>query len=292
MQTAVRAKLPTPEEIVRHTADLPALPEAAMRVMHQADDPNASASGIARTLSHDTALSARVLRLANSAFFGLERRVANLTEAVVVLGLRHVRNLSLVAATYPWLNRSLAGYGLGPKQMWNHAFGTALGAKLIAQRKRSADPEVAFTAGLLHDIGKAVLSMWLEDRLPALLTYAARKDLTFDEAERELFGFDHAEVGALLGERWNLPGVIVTVIRHHHHPDTCDPHEPLADCVHVGNYLAMSLGFGLGGDGLRYQVSFAALDRLGLAAEDLDQVADDFTRQYQSYESLFAEVTK
>jgi putative nucleotidyltransferase with HDIG domain len=275
------------DEIVRKTSDLPTIPAAAMAVMQEAESATSTASTVANQIAQDHALTARVLRLANSAYYGLSRQVDDLQEAVVVLGMRSVRNLAIVAATYPWMSVALKGYGLGPKQLWTHSFAVAVAAQLLGRTSQKADEDVAFTAGLLHNLGKLAMSIWLEKRITAMLQYAMRENMTFDEVERKLFGYDHAEVGAHLAEAWNLPPKLVTAIRYHHRPDECKPHDPVVDCVHVADYFTMSLGFGLGADGLRYDFYEGAMERLEIPQKETDRLLDKFTVQYEEYEKLF-----
>jgi putative nucleotidyltransferase with HDIG domain len=275
------------DEIVRKTGDLPTIPAAALSVMREAESSTSTASSVAGHIAQDHALTARVLRLANSAYYGLSRQVDDLQEAVVVLGMRSVRNLAIVASTYPWMSVALKGYGLGPKVMWSHSFSVAVCSQLLARHNGNADEDVAFTAGLLHNLGKLAMSIWLEKRLNAMIQYAIRENMTFDEVERKLFGYDHAEVGAYLGESWNLPPKLVQAMRYHHRPDDCAPTDPIVDCVHVGDYFTMSLGYGLGADGLRYEVSQDAMNRLGVDRLDSDKLIEAFTTQCEEYNALF-----
>jgi putative nucleotidyltransferase with HDIG domain len=275
------------EDIVKKTADLPSIPAAALAVMREADSATGTASTVASHIAQDQALAVRVLRLANSAYYGLSRQVVDLQEAVVVLGMRCVRNLAMVAATYPWMSRPLKGYGLGPKQMWSHSFGVAVAGQLLARKSEKANEDTVFTAGLLHNLGKVALSIWLENKMMAMMNFAARENATFDQVERKLLGYDHTDVGAYLGEQWNLPKELIDAIRFHHRPNECDPHSGVADCVHVADYLTMTLGYGLGGDGMRYEFFEEALSRLGLTAEDLDALACDFEIAYSAYDKLF-----
>lgn len=276
----------TLDEIIKKTSDLPSIPAAALRVIKLTDASSTTASKLAEIIAQDQSMSVRVLRLANSAFYGLSRKVGDLSEAVIILGMRTVRNLAMVASTYPWMIRPLRGYALGPKQLWTHSFGVAIGAQLVAKRARLMDEEAIFTAGLLHDIGKVALSIWLENKLTGLLTLATNENLTFDEAERQVLGYDHQDVGARLGEIWNLPDAIVAAISFHHRPDEATDHRQTVDCVHIADYMTMAMGFGLGGDGLSYRFSPNSLERLGLTESDLDSLTDDFVTQYERAEDL------
>lgn len=284
------SSLITLQEIVEQTTDLPSVPAAAIRVIQETDSANSTAAHIAATLAQDQSLTVRILRLANSAYFGLSRRVDDLTEAVVVLGMRNVRNLAMVACSYPWMVRPLKGYALGPRQLWSHSFSMAVGAQLVAREARLPNDDVAFTSGLLADIGKSALSVWLEDKLAALIVYATREGLTFDEAERKVLGYDHAEVGEYLAHQWNFPDSITQVIRYHHQPSQLVVTDPIVDCVHVGDYLTMVMGYGLGGDGLQYGFDLLALERLRLTTEHLDRITDEFVSAHDHYELMFQEL--
>ena len=280
----------TIEDIVSKTPDLPSVPATAIRVMQETQKSEATAASVARILTTDQAISARVLRLANSAFYGLSRRVNDLQESVVILGMRTVKNLATVASTYPWMSKPLEGYKLGPEEMWRHSFGTAVGAQLVASKSGKCAPDVAFTAGLLHDFGKTALSIWLEAKISAIKLYANRKGITFDAAERKILGYDHCQVGGYLAQHWNLPQEIEYAALYHHNPDSDPELSPVTDCVHIGDYLTTIMGFGLGGDGLHYEFSTNALERLGLNEEELDKLTDEFVEGYESYEALFKEL--
>lgn len=275
------------DEILRKTQDLPSLPKAALLVIQETDRAEASASSVAALIGQDQAITARVLRLANSAYFGLSRQVKDLQEAVVILGMRNVRNLAIVASTFPWLMRPLKGYKLGPKQMWTHSFCVAVAAKDLAQKTKLVDPDVAFTAGLLHNIGKVVLSVWIENKIETMMNFAARENITFDQMERRVLGFSHADVGAHLAEQWNLPQVFVETIAYHHEPNSCPNVNPVVDYVHLGDYLTMSVGLGLGGDGMRYEFQPEAMERVGIGEHDIDTVLDSFLDAHDAYQKLF-----
>ncbi|MBX3095937.1 MAG: HDOD domain-containing protein [Fimbriimonadaceae bacterium] len=270
----------TIEDIIQQTSDLPVMSSVALRVMREADNSNTTAARLSHWLGQDPALSSRVLRLSNSAYYGLSRKVNTIQDAVVILGLRCVRNLAMVAATYPWLSKPLEGYGLAPLMLWQHSHSTALGSQYVAQKSGRLNPDVAFTGGLLHDIGKLALNASLDRKADALARLADLNGWTFVEAERTVLGFDHGQVGGHLAEKWNLPQEMVDSARFHHEPDRAETPSLVADAVHVGNYLTMALGFGLGVDGLKYALCDSALLRLGLTPEDLDYVADELEREF------------
>ncbi len=281
----------TLDDIVAKTTDLPAIPAAAIAVMRETDLSTSTARSVAEHLSCDQALSSRVLRLANSAYYGMSRQVTDLQESVVLLGMRSVRNLAVIAATYTWMQRPMNGYALEPSSMWKHSFGVSIAAQLIAKKSKSCDPDLAFTAGLLHNLGKVAMNIWLDRKLAAVISLAQRDQLAFDEVERKILGYDHAEVGAHLAEIWNLPESLVVAIRYHHRPNDADPTSPVTDCVHLGDFLTMSMGYGLGGDGLYYNFCPEVFTRLGIESSAIDEITDQFMDAYSKYDSLIEEMT-
>jgi HD-like signal output (HDOD) protein len=277
----------TLEDIVSKTVDLPSIPSAAIAVMRETDSPTGSAQTVARYIGQDQALAAKVLRLANSAYYGLPRQVTDIPDAVVLLGMRCVKNLCMLAGTYSWLSKPLKGYDLGPAELWRHSFGVAVAAQVVCGQSKKLSPDLGFTAGLLHDLGKVAMSVWLEGKLSALLQLAQRDHLTFDEVERKVLGYDHQDVGGYLGEQWNLPSSLVMAMRYHHRPNETPVQEPVVDAVHVADYLTSAMGLGLGGDALRYEFESDALIRLGLTEDDLEPLADKFLENFESQEKLF-----
>lgn len=279
----------TIEDIVSKTQDLPTMPAAALAVMRETEDPESTANTVARHLAQDQALTARVLRLANSAFYGLPRQVTSAQDAVVVLGMRAVKNLSLIASTYPWLSKPLVGYAMEPMELWRHSFAVGVGAQYIADKTRTADSDEAFTSGLLHDLGKLALSVWLEDKIGPMLEVSRRGQMPFEDVERKVLGFDHAEVGAFMGESWNLPPQIVKAMKFHHRPHEMTPPSTLVDCVHVADYMSVHLGIGSNIDDLPHELDLGAMERLALTLDDLECLAEGYVESFHEQERLLAE---
>lgn len=281
----------TLEQIVRANDDLPALPLAVQRVVTMTQSGDSSAQAIADELALDAALAARVLRLANSAYYGYARQVSSLKEGVVILGMRAVRNLAIVAGTMPWMRRPLPGYCLESGQLLRHSMGIAVGAQTIARMAGLRDTtDQAYVAGLLADVGKLALSRCLNSQLASMLVLGKESGMPFDQVEKHVIGFDHAEVGAFLIANWNLPTNLVDAVANHHHPSALEEPNPLADCVHLADYLTMACGFGLGGDGLCYELDEAALERLHLGADHLDMALNEFVVAFEHQEAVLKEL--
>ena len=274
------------DNLIRQVQDLPSLPIAVTRVMQLTNDPKAGLSDVAHALASDQGLAARVLKLANSAYYGSSRRIGTVSEAVVILGMRTTRNLTLATSCQDMLEREVQGYFLPRGALWRHSLACAAAAQNLARRAHFRGTEEAFVAGLLHDIGKVVMSAYLKAEFAQVLTRVAKGRLTFSDAEREVLGFDDAEVGARLLERWNLPSTLVTAVRYHHAPSQA-PESLLAALVHVADTICLTLGIGLGVDGMAYTLDPNALAMLHLTEDDFEQVASQTCDTLSEAGSIF-----
>ncbi|MGE5454598.1 MAG: HDOD domain-containing protein [Methylocystaceae bacterium] len=267
----------TVEQVVSQVKDLPTLPEVAIEVIKLTDDPNATAQDINRVVGKDQGLTAKVLKLANSAYYGFPRRIATVTEATVLLGFQTVRSIVMAASVSDMLSREVQGYSLASGELWRHSQATAMGARLLARQCKYPASDVAYTAGLLHDIGKVILNHYLEEAYQPVVETVTREGVMFMEAETAILGFNHAEIGARVGEKWNLPLPLVEAIANHHSPQlaTIDPR--LTAIIHLADCLTMIMGVGLGVDGLFYGMQEDALQKLGLTTENLEDLVSRLT---------------
>lgn len=276
---------PTLRQLIERTPTIPSMPTAVLEVLSLAGNPDCSASHLADAISVDASLAGRVLRLANSAYYGLPREVATIQDAVTLLGRATVRSVAMLAASYPWFNaeeESTAGCNL-----WEHAVGVAAGAEVIVRRidRRLADE--AFCAGLLHNIGMSVIVRWAADKVPTLIQFSVQKRLSFHETEKLVFGYNHSEVGCALGTDWNLPPRLLDCIAMHHEPSKLQRASLLVDAVHVADYLCKALGIGLGAENFTIKVDTAAMDRVGLSdPRDLTRVQADLLSRFRSASEL------
>ena len=256
--------------------EIPPFPQVAIEVMKIADDPKSEATDLAETIIKDQGLTSKLLKLANSAFFGFSRRVTTVTEAVVITGFKTVKSLIVTIIAKSVLERPLKGYMLEKEMLWKHSLATAIASRMIAQKMKYKDPEEAYIAGLLADIGKVVLSEFLTETYHEILEKVENEGKTFLEAEKEILGFDHAELGAKIAEKWNLPEPLQEAIRYHHEPEKTSKILPYI--VHLGNAISMMLGVGLGVDGLYYRISDRTLSILGLEESDIEEIMNDTDR--------------
>lgn len=273
--------------LINRVEKLPALPHVISLVLRKIDDPRSSITDIAKTLSGDEGLVANVLKLANSAYYGFPRRVVSVTEAVVILGLNTLKSLIYTVLAKDLLGKEVKGYALNKGELWRHSIACAIICREIARKKRLGDIESFFVAGLLHDIGKIVLDEYLQPEYEEVVKRISESLEPFNVIEKEILGFDHQEVGGLLAKRWNLPDFLVSAISHHHDIESITTLS--SEVVHVGDGITLMMGYGLGIDGLMYQLSQDLLEEFGLSDESkleefISYVDNLLTAAYQFFE--------
>jgi putative nucleotidyltransferase with HDIG domain len=227
-------KTPLARRLSGFTSNIPPFPKAVQRVMTMLRDSNIQLTRVAEVVAHDQGFSGKVLRMANSAYFGLPRRVYNVTEALVLLGYAHVRDVLVSASVGDLLSARLEAYGLEAGEMWEHSVGSAYAAQMLS---RKADPRyysMAFSAGLLHDVDKVAFDRVLEPEEKTRLLGLLRS-MSDRRAEHEFLGLDHAEAGSKVCGKWNLPEEIIDAVAHHHSPHRSST--PLAGIVAAADHF-------------------------------------------------------
>lgn len=218
------------ERLIMSAGDLPTIPVVATKVMQLIEDENATSEEMARVVSSDPAVAARVIKISNSSFYGCQRQIQTLSHAIMMLGFNTLRSLVIAAS----VKQVYKPYGLTEKMLWEHSFGAGLAARIIARSTRAVNEEEAFLAGLFHDIGKIVMNTMDNHKFQTAIQLCYNDDMTFKEAERMVFSYSHCEVGALVVKKWNFPDSLVSAVARHHdfefEPDT-DPYQVRLACV-------------------------------------------------------------
>ncbi len=199
------------EEYVLNSLDLPVLPMVANKVMKVASNPDSTASLLGLVISRDEALASRVLRIANSAFYGVSRKINTISEAVTIIGFDGIKNLALALS----MRGVYKSFGLLEQLLWDHSVGVAITAQLAAAHVHVKQKEEVFMAGLLHDVGKVILLNQEKEKYTRVIQMVYNDDFTFTAAEEEVFGFNHAIVGSLVIKKWNFPDFLVSIARYH-----------------------------------------------------------------------------
>lgn len=258
------------DEILAQVRKVEAMPPAIQEALALLRKPDPDMGALARIIEFDPGLTANVLHLVNSAYFGGMRSTTSVREAVLRLGMEQIFQLLVAAVAAPRLRKEIKGYGLPAGRLLAHAMTTAVAAEAVGRQLRLPVPEHTFTAGLLSNVGKVVLGTFLEVDAEPILELAEAEDLAFEQAERAVLGISHDEVGAALLEHWGLPEPLIYVVRWRIDPDSAPDPDPALDLVHVGGVLAAMTGVGLGLDGLNYRPSQIVAQRLGLTQDKVD----------------------
>lgn len=263
------------EHILKRVEALPPLPMSALRVIDLTKNPETTVKDLEGVIEKDPALTAGMLRQANSAYYGYARRISSLQEAIVMLGFQVTQELAMSAALAPLLNSRLVGYEIEQEGLWKHSLVTAMAAKRLCQHRKLAYGNIAFTAGLLHDIGKLVISIYIQEVGGYLMKKVKKAEISYVELEEKVIGYNHARVGGFLGRAWNLPDDLVAAISFHHSVSTAQDYAELSSVIHVANGLANSLGIVGGVDSLYNPIHQTALDMLSLKESDLEAIKVD-----------------
>lgn len=257
------------DQVLAHLKQLPSLPVAVADLLASFANEDVDVTSIAHQIARDQGLTARVLRVANSSFYGLQHKVGTINEAVVVLGFRAVRSM-VMAVGINGVFRVDQCRGFDAQAYLRHCVAVGLGARALAE-ETGHNPELAFTGGILHDIGELVLAANFSQQYAEVLAYRKQHDCFLVVAERDILGMDHCEVGSLLAETWRFPLVLQVAVAEHHAPASAVAGS-LADLMHVANAIAHGLGFGQSPEEMVMPVERTAWQRLGLDAGKISRV--------------------
>jgi len=234
--------------IVNRTTELAPLRSVAARAIHLAEDERSAAMDLATVISSDQALTSKLLRLSNSAYYGYSRRIANVREAVILLGMRTVRSVAISSGIIDSFNVPTPHEEFAKDLFWAHSVCVGLVAEVVARETRLARPEDAFTAGVLHDVGKLAMMLAEPDQFAEVVDLILTEHMNYGEAELAVFGIGHEHVGARLAQRWKFPEPLVDGIRHHHQDRPIAVLDSLADIVAVANLACDREGLACGFD--------------------------------------------
>lgn len=259
---------------VDRTSNLPSLPAVVSKIIAAVDDPRASVSRLNELIEQEPALATKMLRLANSAYFGRRNGIVSLSQCALVLGFNTIRSLALSAS----VQRIMLGSGVmnfDPLAFWRHALGTGVGARGLA-RRAGADGEAAMAAGLVHDIGILVLDVVAQPEYEQALALV-KEGLPELEAEKKILGATHPEVGGWLATKWKLPESIVAAISWHHQPGSAGNNAQLASLVKLADELAITLD----GGGRASSVPESLWQDASVPFADADTIGAEFLKDWK-----------
>jgi HD-like signal output (HDOD) protein len=276
--------------IIGKIEDLPTLPRTVLKITELVNDPKSSARDLSRIITDDQVLTARLLKLVNSSFYGFPQRISTITGAIVLLGFDAIRNLLLTTSVYDVFSNHARKSKFNQEKFWDHSLGCAVGAKVIGNFMRHDKIEELFVAGLLHDIGKIVVMMYLPKEFSKVTRYVRRNDTLMRAAEQEVLGYTHAEIGKMLGERWNLPPKLLSVLGHHHNPAAAGPYSMEAAIVHLADIFARALNIGFGGDEKIPPLDGFAWEILKIKTPSVEHILEEMKKEFDDI-SMFITYT-
>jgi putative nucleotidyltransferase with HDIG domain len=261
------------KRIMAQVKSFPGMPATAARLLKLLEDTESTAAQIEEILRYDAGLTANILKLTNSAYFGIPSKVSSVKQAIVMLGWKRLLQLVMTMCMSKVMKEPVAGYDLPQGELWRHSVAVSVAAEAVVKALKIPEAEEVFTAALLHDVGKLVLGGFVKDDLEQIKTMVT-KGIPFEIAEYMVIGTDHAEIGARILEKWDFPKDLVNAVSWHHDPETCEHHCTLSDIVHIANTIGLRIGFGRDSEGIRIDPSVSVADRLGLEPVDLEVLAE------------------
>jgi HD-like signal output (HDOD) protein len=265
------------------------LPEVTMRIIHLVEDPDSSAQDLNDVITHDPALGSRILKVVNSAFYGLPGQIGSINRAIVLLGLNAVKNIAISASLAKLFRGGKIHPSFDARELWSHSIGTATAARLLSDKIGLKLPDEAFLAGLIHDLG---IMVEIQARRPQFVEVMDKLDgdpqLTLREAEQSILGAHHEHFGAGLCKLWKFPSSFAYVTGFHHHPQDLSPaNRTLASLVHVADIMSaqQEVGFCRGVE--QTELDPAVLQRLGLAEKNIQEVAEQMPNAIDEAKAIF-----
>ena len=260
-----------PVELPEALKRLPPLPQVLTKALELTRDERSRRSELVSVLALDEGMTGYFLRMVNSAYFGLPRRITSLDEALGYLGYEAVEEAIFALSASKTLAAAVPSYLLEREMLWEHSVAVAHGADWLANRVQVLPRSEAYVAGLLHDVGKLGMDLIL-NREPAWdeAESEATSDMAWPDIERQIVGHDHAELSAMIVRSWNLPDRVVEAVALHHDPSRAVIDRRFVSVIHIADAAALMAGVGIGVDGLRYPISEDAAQVLGWDAAEID----------------------
>ncbi|MCB1059357.1 MAG: HDOD domain-containing protein [Calditrichaeota bacterium] len=280
------------EEVLQTLRDLktlPSLPEVAAKVLELSNDSEVSPKSISDTVEKDPAIATRLLKLVNSPYYGIRGTMTSVQQSVIFLGVSNLRNLVLSTSVLDLFDQEVRVGSFSIKELWVHSLATACAARELCKELRLADPEVAFSAGLIHDIGKIVMDQHMHEDFQRVVSLMDRHNASMLDAETAVLGVDHAEIGYFLASRWSLPEVLQETIGFHHAPARATNHKQIAALVGYADHVVRTLKLGNGGgESPALAADFSVVLPLedGKLEEFTENIEESLREQVQSLEAL------
>jgi putative nucleotidyltransferase with HDIG domain len=277
------------KRILRSIQHLPAFPLTIQKVADLLRDENFSVQAVTDIIRYDQAITANILRMANSAYFGARHRIGTLKEAVLYLGKENIILAVQISGVSRYYRTSADGYVSQANDLWRHSVSVALMAQILCRRIYQGEQPMLYTGALLHDIGKVVLGEYVRESFDQISSLVSREERSFLEAEERFFGINHAAIGGKVAEQWNFPEEIRIAIAFHHRPDLVgDTEATFPWIVHLADQICLMTGVGGGQDGLAYRAVSEVADRFQLRDRDIEGCMVELFEDMQEAEDVMS----
>ena len=277
---------PNINAIIQKIDTLTPIPATTNKIMEIAGDPDGALTDLADVLQYDAELTANLLKLCNSTYYGLTVKIDSARQAISMLGLDQVLEMVMIANTGKNLLTSQKSYDLRRGELWKSSVATALVSKSIAENKKNTNKFRVYTASLIKDIGKVVIDMYVGDYLKKIQYLVAKKGYGFDQAEQAVLGIDHAQLGGIVAEKWNFSPKMTFMINNHHLNDASAREDVETCIVYLADTISRMVGIGVGSDGLAYKFYEDIFDNLGVSEADIQHFMAEFQMSLNKAERL------
>ena len=274
------------EKIIEEVDRLRPVSHISNKILEITCNPNSSLTQLVDIIKYDQGITANLLRICNSSYFGLKKKMISIKQAVAYLGTEKVASLVMMGNSADSFKKAQRGYDLNEGELWRYSVSSALMAQDLAEKRGLKNIYLIFTSALLKDIGKVILSTYVRESFEDITKMVQDKGLTFIEAEREVIGIDHAELGATASERWNFSPDMVEIIRNHHDPDKAPANDLSIPIIYLADSICMMIGIGVGSDGLAYKYHQGVVNRLNFTDIDLQKTIAGFWEKLRGVEEL------
>jgi len=276
------------DKILKSIENLPAFPATVQKVSGLLGDPDYSISELVGVIEYDQAITANILRMCNSAYFGVRYKISTVREAVAYLGRENLVRVVSAAGISRYYNE-VNGYYQEATRLWEHSVGVAIMSLILSKRIYNRADSSLFTIGLLHDVGKVVLGEFVLDSFQQIMDLVTNHQYSFLEAEEEVIGINHAEVGAKIALLWNFPQELQDAIFYHHRPDLMtEGDSSISWLVYLADQACMMMGIGGGADGLAYRGLREVVDRFKLRQRDFEECIVELLNDLENAKELLS----
>ena len=272
--------------IMRTLEVLPPMHEVVMKAQEIMADPNSNVEDLAAIIETDQSIAIRILKLINSAHYGLSGKVSSIKQACSLLGLRALQEVIITAAVSKVLERELKGYEFESGELWLHSVATAFCSRILAEKKNRELANDAYMGGLLHDVGKIILDPYILERKAAFDDFMKDETKMVLDTEKAILGFDHAEIASEICRKWQIPENVTLAIQYHHYPSLSEGSE-LAHIVHAADYLVRLSGLGYEDDDLMYELEEGAREFLSFKQENFSAITFQVLEYVQKLQSAY-----